>query len=153
MKSKSTAGVLAIFLGWCGGHKFYLGEAGTGFVYLLFFWTFIPGILGIIQGLNLFGMSQAAFDAKYNGRPLLVGAVPGIQHQSTNVVVNVAPPHGYGQPPGGAQYHQAPAAAAAPGGDLAARINALHQLKVSGALTEAEFDAAKQKLLTTSGHS
>lgn len=150
MKSKSTAGVLAIFLGWCGGHKFYLGQAGTGVVYLLFFWTIIPGILGIIEGLNLFGMSQAAFDAKYNGRPLLaVAAVPGIQQQSTNVVVNVAPPPGYGPPPG---HHHAAAAAAAPGGDIAARINALHDLKVSGALTEAEFNTAKQKLLMTSGN-
>jgi hypothetical protein len=74
-------------------------------------------------------------------------------------VVNVAPPHGYGPPPHGygpppgAQYHHAPVAAAAPGRDLASRINALHELKVAGALTEAEFNAEKQKLLMTSGNS
>lgn len=153
MKSKSTAGFLAIFLGWCGGHKFYLGEAGTGFVYLVFFWTLIPGILGIIQGLNLLGMSQAAFDAKYNGRPLLVGGIPGIQQQSTNVVVNVAPPHGYGPPPGAQHHHAQGSAAALPSGDVAARISALHDLKVAGALTEAEFNAEKEKLLMMSGNS
>lgn len=150
MKSKSTATILAYFLGSFGVHKFYLGESGTGTFYLMFFWTGIPFFLGIIQGRNLRRMSQAAFDARYNGRALFVAGVAGIQQQSTNVVVNVAPPIGYGPPASVPQHAHVPAAGAATG-DVAARISALHDLKVAGALTEAEFTAAKQKLLMTSG--
>jgi TM2 domain-containing membrane protein YozV len=147
MKSKTTAAMLGIFLGGLGGHKFYLGEAGTGVFYLLFCWTLIPSIIGIVQGLNMLGMNQALFDAKYNGRLLAPGfpaMLPGIHQQSTNVVVNVAPPYA-------AQQQQQQLAA----NDVASRISALHDLKNAGALTEAEFTAAKQKLLstTTSGNS
>jgi TM2 domain-containing membrane protein YozV len=35
MKSKTTAAVLAIFLGGLGIHRFYLGKTGSGFVYLI----------------------------------------------------------------------------------------------------------------------
>src|SRR5690554_3028666 len=38
-KSKTTAGLLAIFLGAFGIHKFYLGRTGMGILYLLFCWT------------------------------------------------------------------------------------------------------------------
>jgi TM2 domain-containing membrane protein YozV len=148
MKSKTTAAMLGIFLGGLGGHKFYLGEAGTGVFYLLFCWTLIPSIIGIVQGLNLLGMNQALFDAQYNGRllaPIFPAMLPGIHQQSTNVVVNVAPPYPVAPP-----LHQQALA----GGDVAARISALHDLKNAGALTEAEFTAAKQKLLaTTTGNS
>ena len=40
-KSKVAAGLLGIFLGGLGIHKFYLGRWGWGIVYLLFFWTYI----------------------------------------------------------------------------------------------------------------
>src|SRR5882757_336661 len=134
MKSKSTGAMLAIFLGGFGVHKFYLGETGSGIFYLLFCWTFIPLVLGIVQGLNLLGMSQAVFDARYNGRSLAVVGFPGPQQQSTNVVVNIAPPHGYGPPPPASQQGHLPASAPAlASGDVANRISALHDLKVAGA--------------------
>ncbi len=41
--------VLAIFLGAFGAHKFYLGQPVLGVLYLLFCWTFIPGIIAIIE--------------------------------------------------------------------------------------------------------
>ncbi|MCK9330412.1 MAG: TM2 domain-containing protein [Candidatus Cloacimonetes bacterium] len=34
-KDKLVAGLLAIFLGWLGAHKFYLGFTGPGLVYLI----------------------------------------------------------------------------------------------------------------------
>lgn len=38
-KSKTTAGLLALFLGGAGAHKFYLGQWKMGLLYLLFIWT------------------------------------------------------------------------------------------------------------------
>lgn len=43
--------VLAIFFGGLGLHKFYAKNNGRGILYLLFFWTGIPEILGIIEGI------------------------------------------------------------------------------------------------------
>ncbi|WP_064468002.1 TM2 domain-containing protein [Lederbergia galactosidilytica] len=51
MKNKVVAGLLGIFLGGFGVHKFYLGQIGLGVVYLLFCWTTIPGIIGFIEGI------------------------------------------------------------------------------------------------------
>lgn len=66
MKNKTTAALLAIFLGGVGVHKFYLGRAGSGVAYLLFCWTLIPLILGLIQGINLLSMSEEQFNRQYN---------------------------------------------------------------------------------------
>ncbi len=60
-KSKSLAIVFALFLGGLGIHKFYLGKSGTGFLYLIFCWTFIPVILGIIDAFVLMGKSERVF--------------------------------------------------------------------------------------------
>lgn len=65
LKQKLTASVLAIFLGGFGAHKFYLGQTGWGILYLLFCWTFIPGIVGIIEGIRLFCMNGPEFEKKY----------------------------------------------------------------------------------------
>jgi TM2 domain-containing membrane protein YozV len=64
-KSRGVAIVLALFLGGFGGHKFYLGRPGWGVVYLLFFWTFIPGIVAFIELIIYACMSDAAFHEKY----------------------------------------------------------------------------------------
>ena len=64
-KSKLIAALLALFLGGFGVHKFYLGRAGWGVVYLLFCWTFIPAIVGFIEGILLLVMSDSDFDRKY----------------------------------------------------------------------------------------
>ena len=68
MKNKTTAGILAILLGWIGIHKFYLGKGGAGVFYLLFCWTLIPAIIGFFEGIMLLVMSDADFDAKYNNQ-------------------------------------------------------------------------------------
>ncbi len=65
-RTKLTAGLLALFLGWIGIHKFYLGQKGLGIIYLIFFWTFIPGIISLIEAIIYLSMSQQNFDAKYN---------------------------------------------------------------------------------------
>ncbi len=64
-KNRVTAGVLAILLGGIGVHKFYLNQIGLGIVYVLFCWTGIPSIIGLIEGILYLTMTDAAFVAKY----------------------------------------------------------------------------------------
>ncbi|NLL55748.1 MAG: TM2 domain-containing protein [Clostridiales bacterium] len=66
MRNKYIAALLAIFLGLFGVHKFYLGQKTAGIIYLIFFWTGIPEILGIIEGIIYLFTSQEKFDKKYN---------------------------------------------------------------------------------------
>lgn len=65
-RNKLVAALLAFFLGGFGFHKFYLGQKGWGLVYLLFCWTFIPGLVAFVESILLFIMSDADFDRKYN---------------------------------------------------------------------------------------
>jgi TM2 domain-containing membrane protein YozV/glutaredoxin len=64
-KSRWVAALLAIFLGLFGVHKFYLGQAGQGILYLIFCWTAIPFFLGIIDGISFLGMSDRKFAQQY----------------------------------------------------------------------------------------
>jgi RNA polymerase subunit RPABC4/transcription elongation factor Spt4 len=64
-KDRTTAGLLAIFLGGVGVHKFYLGSILLGFCYLFFFWTGIPAIIGLIEGIYYFTLSEQEFARKY----------------------------------------------------------------------------------------
>jgi TM2 domain-containing membrane protein YozV len=64
-KNKVTAGVLAILLGGFGVHKFYLGYTGIGIVYLCFFWTFIPAIFGLVEGIIYLTKSDEEFYEAY----------------------------------------------------------------------------------------
>lgn len=66
--NKLTAGLLGILLGGFGAHKFYLGQTGKGILYLLFCWTFIPSIIGLIEGIQYLSMSDSSFNVKY-GQP------------------------------------------------------------------------------------
>lgn len=50
--------LLAFFLGLFGAHKFYAGKIGLGIVYLLFCWTFIPGIVAFVE--MIIGISKEA---------------------------------------------------------------------------------------------
>lgn len=67
-KSKVTAGLLALFLGGLGIHKFYLGAWGWGILYLLFVMTAVPAFVALIDAIVYFTMSEQAFDEKWNYR-------------------------------------------------------------------------------------
>lgn len=47
--SKVTYCVLAFLLGGLGVHKFYVGKIGTGILFLLFCWTYIPAFIALIE--------------------------------------------------------------------------------------------------------
>ena len=52
-RSKWVALLLCMFLGWCGGHKYYEGKIGTGILYSLTFGLFFLG--AFIDFFNILG--------------------------------------------------------------------------------------------------
>ena len=72
-RNKWIAIILAFFFGAFGIHKFYLGQIGMGIIYLLFCWTGITAIIGIIEAVLYLTMSDEEFAAKYskNNTPVL----------------------------------------------------------------------------------
>ena len=73
-KSKIVAGLLAIFLGGLGIHKFYLGYTKTGIIFLLigvlgFILLLIPtviiSIIALIEGIIYLTKSDESFDKTY----------------------------------------------------------------------------------------
>lgn len=68
IKSKIAAGVLALLLGGIGIHKFYLGKIGMGLLYLIFCWTGIPAVLGLIEGILYLCSNDENFQLKHHVR-------------------------------------------------------------------------------------
>lgn len=66
MKDKNVAGILALFLGWVGIHRFYLGQVGLGILYAVFFWFPVFWLIALIDAIVLFSMDKDVFDVKYN---------------------------------------------------------------------------------------
>ncbi|MCI5081424.1 MAG: NINE protein [Saprospiraceae bacterium] len=66
MKDKNVAGILALFAGGLGVHRFYLGQTGLGFFYLALFWFPLTWIIGLVDAIVFFSMDQEVFDLKYN---------------------------------------------------------------------------------------
>lgn len=54
-RDELTGVLLAVLLGSFGAHHFYLRRNALGVVYLVLFWTGIPGILGIIEAFFMPG--------------------------------------------------------------------------------------------------
>ncbi len=66
MKDKNIAGILALFLGGFGVHRFYLGQTGLGVFYLIFCWFPLMWIIGLVDAIVFFAMDKENFDIKYN---------------------------------------------------------------------------------------
>lgn len=63
--NKTTAALLALFLGGIGAHKFYLGRTGMGLLYLFCCWTLIPALISLVEGIQFLSMSESEFSLKY----------------------------------------------------------------------------------------
>lgn len=124
MKSKTTAAILAIFLGGIGVHRFYLNQSGLGILYLLFCWTFIPLIVSLIDFIWLLTMDENRFNQKFNS----TYHVPYPNH--TNITVN-----------NGSQ-NQAHSTTS-----TSDEIKKLYDLKEKGIITQEEFELKKKILL------
>lgn len=60
-----VVGLLAVFLGLFGAHKFHQGATKLGIMYLLIFWTGVPAILGVIEGVIILTTSDEIYEQKY----------------------------------------------------------------------------------------
>jgi hypothetical protein len=60
-----TAGVLALVVGFIGVQHFYMGRIGAGIVSVIFFWTGIPFIIGLVQGIVYLCASDDEFCARH----------------------------------------------------------------------------------------
>ena len=48
-KDETAAFMLCLFLGWTGGHHYYLGNPFSGLLCTFFFWTFIPCMISVVE--------------------------------------------------------------------------------------------------------
>lgn len=64
-KSRGVAIALALILGGIGAHKFYLDRPWQGILYLIFCATFIPAIIGLLEGVAYALTSDAEFQRRY----------------------------------------------------------------------------------------
>jgi len=62
MSKKTINILLCLFLGGIGIHKFYQGKTGQGILYLLFFWTYIPGIIAFVELITYFFKPKEYFE-------------------------------------------------------------------------------------------
>lgn len=65
-KDKWIAIILAVFLGGVGAQYFYLGKMAPGIISLIFFWTGIPALWGLIFAIILLTKSDTEFNEQYN---------------------------------------------------------------------------------------
>ena len=77
MKSKTTAYILLIFLGWLGAHRFYIGKFGSGLIYM-----FTCGLMGIGLFFDLFTLGEKV--DIYNAVHMNRG---GVNNVNTNTIV------------------------------------------------------------------
>ena len=61
-KSKVVAGLLAIFLGGIGAHRFYLGQPKLAFLYMGALFIFgVSALVGVVEGVRYLLMKDAKF--------------------------------------------------------------------------------------------
>jgi len=169
MKDKNVAAILAFFFGGIGVHKFYLGQIGSGIVYLMFCWTFIPSIIAFIEFIILAVMDRDEFNRRYNGSntlasPVVVNMLPPSPYYQPPQQQHPGQPYGYGQQPQGyypqqqqQQQQQGYPGQQGPGQgnsgqgssqvDVVAKLEKLNELRIAGLLTEDEFSQQKARVL------
>lgn len=105
-----------------GLHKFYLGQRGWGilyllFFYLLFFWSDIPRIASLFEGIWFLAQGQTAFDMAFNGGTPLPPQIPAPRIDPAQV------------------------------GAIAEALRQLDTLRQEGLISEYEFEQKRRRLL------
>ena len=127
MKNKYIAAALGFWAGIFGLHHWYLGNTVRGILYLLFFWTMIPWIISLIESVMFLAMSDNEFNAQYNH---------GLVQNSAATLA----PHG-------AIFSLKNRTSAGSSRINTAELAKLYELKKTGALTEAEYEAEKKRII------
>ena len=65
IRSRQTAALLGIFLGFTGAHHYYLGSNAAGLLLLATTCCGVGIVVGMVEGVMLLAMSDGEFDAKY----------------------------------------------------------------------------------------
>lgn len=148
MRNKTTAALLAFFLGGFGGQYFYLGRVGAGIASILFCWTLIPCFIALYHTIKFLTISDEVFNNEYNKeyiqhsndyqlaaslQQLAAAQNASTAQAMTRSVVNAA----------SVAAPTTPTTAAG----LADDLERLFQLKEKGVLTEEEYLVRKAKLL------
>jgi TM2 domain-containing membrane protein YozV len=100
-----------------GLHKFYLGQRGWGIAYLLFFWSGIPRIASLFEGIWFLVQGQTAFDTAFNGVTPLRSQTPAPRIDPAQV------------------------------GAIADALRQLDTLRQEGLISEYEFEQKRRRLL------
>ncbi len=78
--SKTALLLLTFFLGGIGAHKFYVGKNWQGFFYLIFCWTWIPGLISLVEFIIYAFTPSEVLREKYSakgGAAVIIAVVVG----------------------------------------------------------------------------
>lgn len=64
--------ILAILLGWCGAQYFYSKDITKGILCIIFSWTIIPSLIGLVQGLTALTEEDTYFRYKHSKNKTLL---------------------------------------------------------------------------------
>jgi len=92
VRRDEVVGILfALFLGTFGVHHFYLRRTGLGILYLIFFWSGIPGLLGFIECFFMPGRVREFNAIQAAGIAAALGIAMPPYGQPIHVTVNMPP--------------------------------------------------------------
>ena len=83
-KDKGVAIALAVLFGGIGLHKFYLRKSEQGIIYVLFCWTLIPAILGLLEGISYLTYSEQKWFEYVNGKSVQTFIVNNPQKEESS---------------------------------------------------------------------
>ena len=61
-----VACLLGIFLGNIGVNEFYMGNIAGGILSIIFCWTGIPAIVGLVKGITYLCETDEQFESRFN---------------------------------------------------------------------------------------
>lgn len=65
----TECGIVAILFGTIGLHKFYNGKYGKGLLYVVFCWSGIPTVVGLLEGIHYLTETQEEYEEELKPKP------------------------------------------------------------------------------------